>query len=385
LERVPEIQSEVKTRYLLSGAETIARGAIDAGVKFFAGYPITPASPIYHEMMRLLPAVGGIAIGASDEISAISYVIGASMRGLKSMTATSGPGFALMIESIGYALMAEVPLVVVLAQRLGPATGGATASAQGDLLFAIFSNSGGYPIPVVSPSSIGDAYSTTIHAINISEMFRTPVVLLTEKETVMATETVMPETFKGPEPIQRKFANREKPTLPYGFVEKTEVPPFVPVGGEQPTRVTGSAHDKAGILRKRHPEVKEVLEHLYQKIIANIDRFFIYEFQKAERSKIAVVTFGISSRAAREAISLAKKENIRVTLLVLKTLWPLHEEKIRIFLEDVETIIVPEENLWGHLAFLLERIFPNKRIVRINSIGTLVKPSEILEKIHEYT
>ena len=384
MERAIESEVHLKPRYLVTGAEMIARGALAAGVRFFAGYPITPASPIYQEMMRLLPTVGGTAIGASDEISAISYAIGASLRGTKAMTATSGPGFALMIESIGYAVMAEIPVVIVLAQRLGPATGGATTSAQGDLLFAIFSNSGGYPIPVLSPSSISDSYRTTIHAINTSEMLRTPVILLTEKATVMATETVMSDAFEGPEPIEREVVSENKKVLPYGFTQKDEVPRFIPVGGEIPTRVTGSAHDKAGILRKRHLEVGEILEHLHEKIVANIERFFVYEYQKSEGSRVAVVTFGITSRAAYSALTIAKKENKEFTLLVLKTLWPLHTERIQSLLGEVDTVIVPEENLWGHLAFLLERILPEKQVVRINSVGSLITPFQILEKVNEY-
>ncbi|UCF67451.1 MAG: pyruvate flavodoxin/ferredoxin oxidoreductase, partial [Acidobacteriota bacterium] len=175
---------------LLSGNELIACGALAAGCNFFSGYPITPASEIYAEMMRRLPARGGVAIGAPDEISALSYAVGASLAGARSMTATSGPGWSLMIETMQFALMTETPVVIVVSQRLGPATGGATQNAQGDILLIEHATSGGYPIPVLCPVDGIDAYAVTAEAFSWTEELRTPVVVMTDKETSKTIESV---------------------------------------------------------------------------------------------------------------------------------------------------------------------------------------------------
>ncbi len=357
-------------KIFVTGGELIAKGAIDAGVRFFAGYPITPASVIYESMMRGLPEHGGVAIGASDEISAISYCIGASLRGIKSMTATSGPGFSLMIESLSYAIMSEVPLTIVFAQRLGPATGGATTNSQGDLLFSAFSSSGSYPLPIISPSRLEESYEFAIHAVNISEVLRTPTILLTEKEITMTRKSMSLDALKKPEVVERKFFKGDKEFKTYNFKDLKDIPEFSPVGGEFITRYTGSAHDKMGFLKKDDPEVIEILYHLREKVIKNIDKFFFYEYFE-KNSDILIVSYGITSDSVRE---LAESE--KVSYLILKTLYPLKEEFLKSIFERYKKVIVVEENVMGNLYILIRHLLDAKGY-SFTKIGSLISPGEI--------
>ncbi|MEN3044022.1 MAG: pyruvate flavodoxin/ferredoxin oxidoreductase [Candidatus Hydrothermales bacterium] len=357
-------------KIFVSGGELIAKGALDAGVRFFAGYPITPASVIYEPIMRELPKVGGVSVGASDEISAISYCIGASLMGIKSMTATSGPGFSLMIESVSFALMSEIPVTIVLAQRLGPATGGATTTSQGDLLLAAFSNSGGYPIPIVSPSTIEESYEFIVHAVNISEVLRTPSIFLTEKEVTMTRKSVDLSSLKKPEILERKIYKGDGEFKTYNFKTLEDVPLFSPVGGKYLTRYTGSAHDKKGDLKKDDPEVLEVLYHLKEKIIKNIHKFFFYEY--VERgSDILLLSYGITSESVREV-----SEEKNLSYLILKTLYPLEEEIIKSIFERYKKIVVIEENIIGSLYILIRHLLDNKGY-SLTKIGSLISPFEI--------
>ncbi len=360
----------------ITGGELIAKGAIDAGVKFYAGYPITPASVIYEPMMRELPKYGGIAVGASDEISAISYCIGASLRGIKAMTATSAPGFSLMIESVAYALMSEIPIAIVIAQRLGPSTGAATTSAQGDLLLTVFSNSGGYPIPVLSPSNIEESYEFMIHTVNVSEKLRTPAVLLTEKEVTMTRKGINLNEIKKPEIIERKKFEGQGEFKTYNFKEISDVPEFSPVGGKFLTRYTGSAHDKKGILKKDDPEVIEVLYHLKEKIYKNMEDFYFYEYEEKGKD-VLLVSYGITSESVREISDLKN-----IDYLILKTLYPLNGKFLKDVFERYRKIVVIEENISGSLFFLLRHLLGDKG-VSFTKIGFLISPSEIAKFLEE--
>ncbi len=363
-------------KIFVSGGELIAKGALDAGVKFYAGYPITPASVIYEPIMRELPRAGGVAVGASDEISAISYCIGASLRGVKAMTATSAPGFSLMIESVAYALMAEIPVSIVIAQRLGPSTGAATTSAQGDLLLVAFSNSGSYPVPVVSPSKIEEGYEFMIHTVNISEMLRTPCVLLTEKELTMTRRSIDLDDLKKPEIINRKLFKGEGEFKTYNFKELSDVPPFAPVGGDYLTRYTGSAHDKRGLLKKDDPEVIEVMYRLKEKILKNIDKFFFYEYSE-RKSDVLLISYGITSESVRE---IADSEGL--SYLILKTIYPVNEKFIKEIFEGYKKIVVVEENVMGSL-YLLLRHLANDKIWSFKKIGSLISPEDIRKFLEE--
>jgi len=377
-----ETAKKIKLR---NGNQMIAEGAIYAGCKFFAGYPITPASGIYKGMIDMLPQVGGLAIPSPDEISAIAYCVGASMRGFKSMTATSGPGWSLMVETVQYALITETPLVIALVQRLGPSTGGATQGAQGDILFSEFITSGGYTIPVLYPTNPRECFELTIKAFNWSEKLRTPVVLLSDKEIGMTTETV---DYSGLEnlPIEnRKTIDPNdleiKDWKMYDFKNLGDVPLFAPVGGKIKVTATGSAHNKEGELKKNDPETISVLKHLEEKIQSHRDELIEYKLFEEEDAQTLIISFGITGRTAREVFRRLKNSNKKVSVLIIHSLFPIPEKLLKSVSEKYNRIIIAEENLTGQYRMLIQHLFNGKEVIGVNKIGSMITPQEILEKI----
>lgn len=389
----------MKQMEIVNGAEMIGRAAMDAGVNFFAGYPITPASSIYTTMLNKLQAEGKIALGVSDEISAITMCTGAALRGAKAMSATAAPGLSLMIETIGYAYATETPLLIVLGQRLGPSTGAATQSAEGDISFVSNLISGGYQIPVFAPNSIANCYETTIRAINCSEKYRTPVILLTEKDIIMSLRNIDTDQIPELEIINRPKYNpeRKKPYKTYDFDQLADVPEFVQAGGQAKLGfddrvvVTASTHNKAGLLSKTSPEALEVIEHMRAKIVNNLDDYTYYqrdfdtELGSAEKC-ITVISFLATDLAAREAIRKARANEIKVNHLTLFTLFPVPEKLIKESIENASSIIIPEENHQGQYADMIRHLFLDKNnkainYKKVNCYGRLINPSEILEAI----
>lgn len=368
-------------RLLASGNNMVAEGALAAGCRFFAGYPITPASEIYEVMMRKLPARGGVALSAPDEISSLCYCVGASLRGLKVMTATSGPGWALMIETLQYALMTETPVVIALVQRLGPSTGGATQGAQGDVWLAEFATSGGYTIPVFAPSNAAECFELTVQAFNWAERLRTPVVLLSDKEVGMTTEVVEGETLAPPEVVDRAGFAGLHPYRPYGFGQLEEIPPFAAVGGPVKVTVTGSAHDQQGRLRKNAPEVIEVLRHLQRKIEAHAEAM---EYVKPDLDPGAprlLISYGSTARAARQAVGMLRVQGIRISLLQVLSLFPVPRHALDWALAGVSKVWVAEENLGGQYRAVLSPHLGSRRVLGINKIGGMITPEEILRAV----
>jgi 2-oxoglutarate ferredoxin oxidoreductase subunit alpha len=364
-------------RRLCSGNRIVAEGALAAGCRFFAGYPITPASEIYEVMMRELPGRGGLGLAAPDEISSLCYCVGASLRGLKAMTATSGPGWALMIETLQYALMTETPVVIALVQRLGPSTGGATQGAQGDVWLAEFATSGGYTIPVFSPSTAAECHDLTVHAFNWAERLRTPVVLLSDKEVGMTTEVVDEEKLATPAVVERQVFEGDGPFATYGFAELEHVPAFAPVGEETKVTVTGSAHDQQGRLRKNAPEVLDVLRHLERKIQAHAEEMALVSPDLEPGAGSLVVSYGITSRAARQAVSALRREGVRVSSLQVQTLFPAPRRALAEALDGVRNVFVVEGNLSGQYRAVLAPQLAGREVVGVNKIGSLVTPGEI--------
>jgi 2-oxoglutarate ferredoxin oxidoreductase subunit alpha len=256
-------------RELTDGSTAIARAALDAGCDFFAGYPITPASPILMTMLRELPKVGGVGIQAEDEIASIGMCIGATMAGSRAMTATSGPGISLYSENIGLAIMGEVPLVIVDVQRLGPATGGATTTGQGDVQFVRWGTAGGYPIIALAPSSISECYSLTRTAFDLAERFRCPVFLLTDKELNTTLNTVDPEEYSAPAVRARETTWGGEGFRPYRYEPRQDVPPMAHYGDVAGLRFTGSTHDERAFITKDPSTVGRLNRHLAAKIEEN--------------------------------------------------------------------------------------------------------------------
>ena len=359
----------------------VAEGALAAGCRFFAGYPITPASEIYEVMMRELPARGGLALSAPDEISSLCYCVGASLRGLKAMTATSGPGWALMVETVQYALMTETPVVIAVVQRLGPSTGGATQGAQGDIWLTEYSVSGGYSLPVFSPSNAAECFDLTVHAFNWSERLRTPVVLLSDKEVGMTTEVVDEAGLVTPEIVDRISYAGNQFFVPYGFERTEQVPVFAPVGGEAKVTATGSAHDQQGCLLKNSPEVLEVLAHLQQKIDAHAKEMALVRTDLDPGATFLLISYAITARAARQEVCMLRGQGARISFLQPLTLFPVPEHAIKQALEGVQTVLVAEENLNGQYRAVLVPLLEGRQVVGINKVGGLISPGEIINRV----
>lgn len=368
----------------IDGAELIARGAIDIGCDFFAGYPITPASPILTYMLRELPKVGGIGIEAEDEIGSISMTIGAAVTGARAMTATSGPGISLYSENVGLAIMGEVPLVIVDVQRLGPATGGATTVAQGDVQFLRWVTSGGYPIIALCPSDAAECYTLIQHCFNLAERFRTPVFLATDKETVMTQVAV--DTHTGLErlaPARRAYATAAPGTfVPYPLGEPAATPAFVAIGdGDNLVRYTGSSHDERGMLTKKPETVGRLNEHLYEKIQAHAAELEMVRYDPQAGAQTLVVAFGISARSMQEAVKAARARGQRVSQLIVQSLWPVPEVALRGALAAHPRVVVPELNQ-GQYRLEIERLAysldPRPEVVGVNRVdGELITPQQI--------
>ncbi len=377
------VQSMIRIR---SGNQMVAEGALRAGCKFFAGYPITPASGIYKNMIDRLPGKGGVAISAPDEISALAYCVGASLRGQKAMTATSGPGWALMTETVQYALMTETPVVIAMVQRLGPSTGGATQNAQGDVLLVEHCTSGGYTIPVFAPSNPIECYELTHIAFTWSELLRTPVVVMLDKEVGMTSEDVDFMKIHDLTTLSRQriiYSGNGKKEWndTYYFENPEDVPSFVPVGGKIKATVTGSAHNKAGRLQKNSPETLEVLYHLQKKIDAHANQMELVKRDIEEGARTIIMSYGITARTAREAVRRIRNAGKKVSWLNVLSLFPVPENKIRASLQGIERIVIPEENFGGQYRSAIQNLFTGKDVIGVNKIGSMISPDEIIAKV----
>jgi len=368
---------------LKSGNHLIAEGAYKAGCRAFFGYPITPASDVFREMITMLTSGEGIALSAPDEITSLCYCIGASMKGVKSMTATSGPGWCLMIESVQYAIMTETPVVIVIVQRLGPSTGSATQGAQGDIFLAEYASSGGYTIPMFCPSNPYECYEMTIHAFNWSEKLRTPVIVLTDKEVGMTYESVDYNQLPDVPIINRKYFEGSDNYKPYDYSYIYDVPDFIPVGSHIKVTATGSTHNKSGFLKKNDPESLEVLLHLEEKIIHHAREMEMVNYDFQEASDILLISYGITARACMEAVRRLRDAGIRISFLKVYTLFPIPEEALVKALDGIHRVYIAEENLMGLYARALAPLLHGKNICRINKIGALISPEEIIKKIRE--
>jgi len=368
--------------YFWQGSEACAEAAILAGCRFFAGYPITPASEIAENLAKRLPQVGGIAIQMEDEIASIGAVIGASWAGAKAMTATSGPGFSLMQENIGYAFMTETPCVIVDVQRAGPSTGQATKCAQGDVMQARWGTHGDYSAIVLSPNSPQEMFTLTLRAFNLAEKYRTPVILLSDE--VIAH---MREKVAVPPAEKIEIINRKKPKADEkAFFGLAEVPPMPAVGEGFKVAVTGSTHDEYGIRFTSDPKVhRRLVERLNSKIQNHIEEIADLESYNVEDCRIGVVSYGCTSRSVYEAVENAEAQGVKTGYVRLKTLWPFPEKTIKKLAEKAEKIIVPEMNL-RQIFYEVERAAEGKaKVIPINKIGggELITPEEIMHKILE--
>jgi 2-oxoglutarate ferredoxin oxidoreductase subunit alpha len=364
------------------GNEACAEAAIAAGCRFFAGYPITPSSEIAEHLAKRLPQVGGISLQMEDELASIGAIVGASWAGAKSMTATSGPGFSLMQEGIGYAFMTETPCVIVDVQRAGPSTGQATKCGQGDVMQSRWGTHGDYSAIVLSPNSVQELFTLTIRAFNLAEKYRTPVILLADEITAHMREQVILPPLGTLE-----IVNRKKPKAgDKAFFGLEEVPPMPSVGEDLNVVVTGSTHDEYGIRVTANPVVhRRLVERLNNKIQNHADEIADYESYNVEDCQVGIVSYGCTSRSTYEAAENAQKKGIKTGFIRLRTLWPFPDKVIRKLAETTETIIVPEMNL-KQLFYEVERAAEGRaHVTPLNKIGggELLTPEELLAKILE--
>jgi 2-oxoglutarate ferredoxin oxidoreductase subunit alpha len=365
----------------MEGNEAVARGAVAAGCRFFAGYPITPATTILNNMLALLPPVGGICLQCEDEIASIGACLGASMSGLKVMTATSGPGISLYSEHISFAVGSEIPIVIVDVQRLGPSTGSATRGADGDINFMRWGNSGGLPVIVLAPVDVADCYQLTFQAFNLAEKFRCPVFVASNKEIAMTRESIDMDTQKMPVAITRQVPPGNREFLPFQVDGGREVPDFLPIGGDVLVRQTSSTHGVNGYITTDHDEIAAMIKRLKSKIHAAVDEFSYYDSYTADKAKTLVISYGVSSRAARAVFNELRSTEHPVSLLVLKTIWPVAEKIIRRATRNIERVVVIEMNM-GQYVYEIQRIVPNKPVELLAQMdGRLITPRAIKEKI----
>lgn len=367
---------------MLQGNIACAEAAIAVGCRFFAGYPITPSSEIAEHLSIRLPLVGGNFIQMEDEIAAMGAVIGASLAGTKSMTATSGPGFSLKQENIGFAAMAEVPCVIVNVQRGGPSTGLPTLPSQGDVMQSRWGTHGDHPIIVLSPSSVKEMFDLTVQAFNFSEKFRTPVILLADEIIAHLSEKV-----EIPDASDLQIIDRKKPDalpekyLPYKL-DETDIPAMANFGEGYRYHVTGLTHDEAGFPTDDPEMITLQISRLNRKIEKYRDEIVLVDESFTRDIDILVIAYGAPARSARRAVIDARNLGYRAGLLKLNTIWPFPSKEIKKFASNVKKIIIPEMNLGQLLKEVKCATEYKVPVIGVNKIsGEPITPREILNAI----
>ena len=379
-----EAQAVLSGQHFFLGDHACAEGALAAGCRFFAGYPITPSTEIAERLARRLPEVEGIFVQMEDELASMSAVVGASVAGARAMTATSGPGFSLMMENLGLAAMMEIPCVVVNVQRGGPSTGLPTLVGQADVMQARWGSHGDYEIVAYAPASPQECFDLTVKAFNTADRFRIPVLVMADEAVAHMTERV---TIPLPEDIPR--VERKRPPHPpgdNGFLpfraDEDLVPPMAHAGEGYRVHFTGLTHDERGYPVTTAPAHDRLVRRLVEKIRRRTNELVEYEEYCLEDARVAVIAYGSTARSARRAVTLARREGIAVGLLRLTTLWPFPEERVRELAGEVRAFIVPELNL-GQISREVER-FTRLPVLGVNHAGGAMMPPEpILETIRE--
>jgi 2-oxoglutarate/2-oxoacid ferredoxin oxidoreductase subunit alpha len=371
-------------QFFINGDEACAEGAISAGCRFFAGYPITPATEIAERMSRRLPEIGGVYVQMEDEIASMNAILGASWAGVKAMTSTSGPGFSLMMENLGLGVMLETPCVVVNVQRAGPSTGLPTSVGQGDMMQAKWGSHGVYEIIAIVPSSPQEMFDFTITAFNLSEKYRVPVLLMADETVGHMSEKVVMRRVAPEELVQRR-----RPAVPPGKYwpyqpDSDLVPPMAIAGEGYRFHVTGLTHDERGYPEMTAAAQERLVRRLVDKIRLNRKDIINYEEVGTEDAEVVVCAYGITARVARRAVQQARDEGIRAGLLRLITVWPFAEDRIRELSQQVKAFVVPEIN-YGQIVLEVERCAGSKAktLLLPHMGGGMHQPQTILEGIRE--
>jgi 2-oxoglutarate ferredoxin oxidoreductase subunit alpha len=370
---------------LLQGNEAVVEAALAVGCNFDAGYPITPSTEIAEGLAARLPAMGGTFIQMEDEIASIAACLGASLSGAKAMTATSGPGFSLMQELIGYAAIAEIPLVIVNVMRYGPSTGLPTSPSQGDVMQARWGTHGDHPIVVYTASSVEETFEMTVRAFNMAEKYRNPVILLLDEGVGHMREKIRIPTPDGVERVERI-----RPSMPpewYAPYEETNtgVPPMAPFGDGYRFHVTGLVHDRMGFPTQKNTEITAGMDRLYRKITRGFGEICRTERVWLDDAEVAVLAYGSVGRSAREAVEELRAEGKAVGLLRLQTLWPFPRADVERVVAKVKTLLVCELNR-GQIYREAWRVSRGRCEVQklLRDDGNLITPTDIVKRLREW-
>lgn len=367
----------------LQGNEAILEGALAAGARFYAGYPITPSSEIAEGAARKLPPLGGVFLQMEDELASMAAVIGASLAGVKAFTATSGPGFSLMQENLGLSMMAEVPCVVIDVQRPGPSLGLATRPAQGDVMQARWGTHGDHGIIVLCPSSVQECFELTVKAFNLSERFRNPVILLADEGIGHLRERVqIPDQVEAWERRWPRCAPDQY--LPYR-PDEDGVPPLAAYGSEYMFHTTGSMHGESGFSSEDPENAGGLIKRLSDKINNFRHEISFTSAHHTEGAELLLISYGASARSAQEATIMARARGVKVGFLNLNTLWPFPEEAVCSLSSSAQAVAVVEMNL-GQLVGEVRRVVPDATPVHpiCKSNGREITPDEVLEEVSRW-
>lgn len=368
--------------YFLSGNDACTEGAIIAGCNFFAGYPITPANEISERMSKRMPQTGGIFLQMEDEMGSIGAIIGASWAGAKAMTATSGPGFSLMQEHIGFAIATETPCVLVDVQRGAPGTGIVALPMQGDVFQARWGHHGGCELIALAPSTVQEMLECTITAFNFAEEYRTPVVVLSDAFLGHLREKVIVPPISEIEiKSRKKCAGRIEECRP--FLADEGVAPIPLFGEGYHVLVCSTSHDEWGQIKTTPDNHFNLVQKLNNKILKNVDKMTIVETSFLYDAEVVVISYGVVARSALKAVNIARTEGIKAGYVRLGTLWPFNDRYIGKLLEDAKSLVVVELNA-GQMIREIQRVFGGERkISHISGICRIVSPLEIYAKIKE--
>lgn len=370
--------------HFLDGDHACSEGAIAAGCRFVAGYPITPSTEVVERIAARFPYVGGIFIQMEDEIASSIAIQGAVWGGMKALTVTSGPGFSLMMEHIGFAAMTETPCVFVDVQRAGPSTGLPTQPAQGDMMQARWGSHGDYGIIALSPNSPQECFDLTIRAFNLSERYRVPVLLMMDECVGHMTErVVIPPADRIELEPRRYFDGPPHEYLPYRG-EKDLVPPMVKAGDGYNIHVTGLTHDERGYPAMTVAAQDALVRRLVEKIRVNAEKIVDFREDQVDGADVVLVTYGITSRTAIPALERARKEGLKVGHLRLVVVWPFPEKRIRELADSVQAFVVPEINM-GQIVLEVERCAAGRAHIEFvgHAGGGVHNPKDIYTAIRQ--
>lgn len=371
-------------RHFMNGDEACAEGAIAAGCRFFAGYPITPSTEIAEHLSRRLPEVGGVYLQMEDELGSMAAILGASAAGARAMTATSGPGFSLMMENIGLGMMLEIPSVVIDVMRGSPSTGLPTMPGQSDVMQARWGSHGDYGSVAYAPWSPQEMFDLTIHCFNMADRYRLPVFLLADEVVGHMVERVV-----IPPSDQIQLLARKRPQTPPGDpfepyrAENTDlIPPMAHAGEGYHIHYTGLTHDERGYPDMTAETHQELVSRLVSKVRVNQEQLILTEGYDLQDAEILVIAYGCTSRSARRAVREARQQGVRAGLLRLISIWPFAEDRISELADQAKSVIVAEMNL-GQISREVERCIRRQVKGIFHAGGAMIPPDPILQAILE--